>query len=221
MDIGFLHFAAGAASLLLLSNSNAALPSPHEAGAAVGDDSEQSTESRVTTEYDLFRVVVTLVDKAIRKRESQQSCMGTILILRRSLDMKLAKICPDTWWKVEQFIIKHSPFPIVEVRKYDVCINDCCLFHLDLEHSVTCPHCGESRYVNPRAPVSLRKPVRTFNYMPLIPRIRRWFSCPKMSKLLEYGTTRVTHPDVISDIHDGEAFQRLFGEGDGKIPVPL
>ena len=216
--VAFVHLGstAVAASKFLLGDGHGV---PSLRGPDNSGDKQTLEIRKITSEYDLFRVIVTLVDKMIRKCESQHSCLANIAILQCSLPAELASCCPDTWWTVEQFIAKHSPFPFLSMRTYDVCPNDCCLFHMDLEHLVTCPNCGESRYANPRDPPEIRRPLRTFKYMPLIPRIRRWFSSPTVSKLLEYTYTRVVQPGVVSDTMDGLAFQRLFGEGRGKIPV--
>ncbi|XP_061190168.1 uncharacterized protein LOC133198027 [Saccostrea echinata] len=98
-------------------------------------------------------------------------------------------------------VIKHLLIPLV---KYEVCINDCLLFrgaHADID---TCPECGEPRRVNGR----VRK---TFTYMPLGPRLARWFGTSNLCQLLYADKIKIR--GTLTDFTDGLLYKSWFQEG--------
>lgn len=73
-------------------------------------------------------------------------------------------------------MIKHLLIPLY---KYDVCVNDCVVYRDNTEFAglQSCPKCKEPRYFN-------GKVRKSFTYMPLGPRLPRWFGTFNLCKLL-------------------------------------
>ncbi|QRV74497.1 Transposase family tnp2 [Ceratobasidium sp. AG-Ba] len=94
----------------------------------------------------------------------------------------------------------------LESRLYDCCVESCICYagkHRDLE---ACPHCGNARFNN-------GKPRRTFTYTPLIPQLIGLFqnaqSIKDMKHRAKHEAHRAAHPDLISDVLDGEIYRTL------------
>jgi hypothetical protein len=98
---------------------------------------------------------------------------------------------------------------------FDCCPKSCIAYtgdHKDLDH---CPLCGQTRFREG----SDRIPRRQFCYIPLIPRLQRFFSNEKTIKELSYREKYQAKTGVISDVFDGEHYQNLIRtavEVDGK-----
>ena len=88
---------------------------------------------------------------------------------------------------VEHYLVK----PII----YQVCPNDCIIFHGNFSELRKCPKCNanhkELKYV----------PVRTFHYLPIGSRLRRLFGTSNLAELLqEHGG--VPPSSILFDLHD-------------------
>lgn len=104
----------------------------------------------------------------------------------------------------------------VKPRRYDCCVNSCCCFTLEFAKLSFCPFCHEPRYKRNG------KPVKTFSYVPLIPRLSALFGNHDTNVKLRYradfktGLPDPSNPavewDDITDIFDGDHYLRLLGQ---------
>lgn len=113
----------------------------------------------------------------------------------------------------------------VRPRQYDCCVNSCCCYTRQFAKLQYCPFCREPRYTREK------KPVKTFNYLPLIPRLKQWFRNPELVEKLMYRSLFKTSPpepdnpdidwDDVIDVFDGEHYLSLLEErvviGDEKL----
>ncbi|KAG8917823.1 hypothetical protein FRC01_002184 [Tulasnella sp. 417] len=110
-------------------------------------------------------------------------------------------------------------------HQYDCCINSSCCYTRQYAKLQSCPYCWEPRYTR------RKKPMKTFNYLPFIPRLKQWFCNPELVEKLLYCCMFKTSPpkpdnpgsewDNIIDIFDGEIYLSLLEErviiGDEKL----
>ena len=164
------------------------------------EDDEQLPE--VSTIHDAFCVVLCFLDKGCRKNESNEDILANVLLWRQTLRPWLVPEIPQTWHGLLKFVEQHSPVPLVQVKIYDVCANDCVLFRHDLKTALRCPHCGFKRTKH-----------RRFPYTKVADRIRRWLSSPNWSRLLEFPVERELRQVVkITDVLDGGIYRRLVDQ---------
>ena len=76
------------------------------------------------------------------------------------------------WCCFEPFLVK----PIV----YHVCPTDCIVFMGQHAQLSECPKCGASRYISENSAT----PLRTFTYLPVGPRLIRYFGTANIAKIL-------------------------------------
>ncbi|KAJ6453298.1 hypothetical protein C8R47DRAFT_926026, partial [Mycena vitilis] len=88
--------------------------------------------------------------------------------------------------------------------KYDCCKRSCCCFVGPYAELEECPYCEEPRFD------SRRRPRATFDYLPLIPRLKALFANKKMCEELSYRARYKTGTDTISDIFDSLEYCRLL-----------
>ncbi|KAG8988522.1 hypothetical protein FRB90_002697, partial [Tulasnella sp. 427] len=113
----------------------------------------------------------------------------------------------------------------VRPRQYKCCINSCCCYtrgYAKLQH---CPYCREPRYDRQG------RPVKTFNYLPLIPRLKQWFRNPEMVTSLMYRSLFKSSPpdpenpnvdwDDIVDVFNGEHYLSLLDERQTCWPIVI
>jgi hypothetical protein len=86
---------------------------------------------------------------------------------------------------------------------YDCCVNSCVAYTGDHKDKQQCPICAESRYTQHQ------QPRRMFCYIPLIPRLQKFFSNPNLINQLSYRHNYKHDPDQISDVFDGEHYRTL------------
>ncbi|XP_062584302.1 uncharacterized protein LOC134246058 [Saccostrea cucullata] len=110
---------------------------------------------------------------------------------------------PGTYKEAKTFI---SPF-LIPLEKYDACVNDCivyrdsgALLYSDLSD---CPVCSEPR-----------KSRKIFTYMPLGPRLARWYETPNLCRLLYAEKLQVRRDGILGDFTDGELFKSWFEPGE-------
>ena len=99
-------------------------------------------------------------------------------------------------------IIRHL---LATVEDYDCCPNDCILYRGPHANSTHCPICGEERYMDKTIP------KKRFKYIPLLPRIQRYFKNKNISKLLQDHMTQPATADV-HDIHQTSTWKEWYGE---------
>lgn len=102
---------------------------------------------------------------------------------------------------------------LMPLQKYDVCINDCVIFRDSGEYEYAnlneCPQCLEPRKEN-------GKSRKMFTYMPIGPRLSRWFGTENLCKLIYEKTLTVSRSEnneVIRDFTDSEQFHSWFKAG--------
>lgn len=101
-------------------------------------------------------------------------------------------------------IIKPYLEPIIV---YHVCVNDCILFCGKYEELDRFPKCDEPRYKQKK------NPRRTFNYLPLGPRLERRYGLDSISYLLQshQGECQIEN-QVMCDIQDSPSWKRAYAE---------
>lgn len=90
----------------------------------------------------------------------------------------------------------------------DCCVNSCIAYtkhHTDAKH---CPHCQEPRRTP--GPLSESRPRRQFPYIPLIPRLKGYFSNLSMIDKLSYRSSYIHDGETISDVFDGLHYRQLL-----------
>ncbi|KAJ7318071.1 hypothetical protein DFH08DRAFT_613361, partial [Mycena albidolilacea] len=94
----------------------------------------------------------------------------------------------------------------VKPVKYDCCKQSCCCFVGPYADLNTCPYCDEARY-------DLRgRPRATFEYLPLIPRLKALFADPTMCEKLFYCAQYETEDGKIRDVFDSFEYLHLCKE---------
>ena len=116
---------------------------------------------------------------------------------------------------------------LVPLQRYEVCPSDCLIYKRywngpDYSQHTACPVCGEPCKVTP----SSTEPRKRFVYMPIGPRLARWFGETNLAKLVQAGALELN--SEIADFKDGTEYQAWFqddgllaGYGDGGIPLGL
>ncbi|KAF8601798.1 hypothetical protein BDV93DRAFT_410381, partial [Ceratobasidium sp. AG-I] len=93
--------------------------------------------------------------------------------------------------------------------RIDCCIDVCVAFTGEYESYQNCPQCGKDRYEpDPQRPGQSR-PRKTFQYIPLIPRLINMYRDCKMADKLGYRGNFRSMAGVFRDIFDGALYQRL------------
>jgi hypothetical protein len=87
---------------------------------------------------------------------------------------------------------------------YDCCLKSCVAYTGKYKDDIQCPFCHEPRYTRNH------QPRRMFCYIPLIPRLQKYFSNPNIAKLLSYRHKYRSDPTSISDVFDGEHYKNLI-----------
>ncbi|KAF9222844.1 hypothetical protein BS17DRAFT_641389, partial [Gyrodon lividus] len=87
---------------------------------------------------------------------------------------------------------------------YDCCPNSCIAYTKKYIHHQYCLFCEEP-HLNAN-----RKPCRQFAYFPLIPCLQGYFQSLDMIKLMSYHELYQHNPGKISDVFDGDHYQRLL-----------
>ncbi|QRV80885.1 Transposase family tnp2 [Ceratobasidium sp. AG-Ba] len=91
------------------------------------------------------------------------------------------------------------------------CVDSCVAFTGKYELHDECPYCGKPRYEDDPEKPGCQRPVRTFLYIPLIPRLTNMYRSKDMASKLGYRGRYGTRPGIIRDIFDGHLYQRLRG----------
>lgn len=99
---------------------------------------------------------------------------------------------------------------------YDCCVRSCCAFTAQYENLQKCPFCSQDRFdAHGRA-------RKHFAYLPLIPRLTRFFGSETFANLLDYPQQRHHSARTVADVFDGSHFKTLCTETvvvDGQ-PLP-
>ncbi|XP_071135395.1 uncharacterized protein [Mytilus edulis] len=111
---------------------------------------------------------------------------------------------------------------LMPLQKYDACINDCILFRScdngNYSDLASCPICQEPRKVK-------NSSQKVFHYMPIAPRLNRWFGTSNLCKLLY--ANKVYSNGKLCDFTDSNVYknwytdQGVFGDHEEQQTVPL
>lgn len=93
---------------------------------------------------------------------------------------------------------------LVQPVVYHVCKNDCIVFRNGHAHLSECPKCHHSRYV-PRTSI----PVRSFTYLPLKPRLARFFGTSNLAGVLQSHTDLQSFSKIY-DIQQSKAWSEAY-----------
>jgi hypothetical protein len=105
----------------------------------------------------------------------------------------------------------------IEPKKYDICVNSCCVFVGVLENEIKCKFCKEDRYY------SNGKARKNLPFISIIERLKLQFKNSERSKELLYrhnytcNKGELVHNNI-GDIFDGQIYQELLN--DGYFPDP-
>ncbi|KAJ7331374.1 hypothetical protein DFH08DRAFT_621771, partial [Mycena albidolilacea] len=91
----------------------------------------------------------------------------------------------------------------IKLVMYHCCKQSCCCFVGPFEGLDSCPYCNEPRYD------SRGRPRATFDYLPLIPRLKALFADKKTCEQLLYRARYNSKPGKISDVFDSLHYRRL------------
>lgn len=94
----------------------------------------------------------------------------------------------------------------IETIKYDCCINSHILFTGEYEKLDSCPFCHEARYTRDR------KARRSWNYIPLIPRLKNFYQNLDMIEKMSYRDRYKHDPARIRDVFDSAHYRTLLGQ---------
>ena len=101
-------------------------------------------------------------------------------------------VLPSSYTEAKSLI---SPL-LMPVEKYDACINDCVIYRdssqLQYLSLSECPVCQEPR-----------KTRKVFTYMPLGPRLARWYDTFNLCKLIHSKKISVSKKGILRDFTDG------------------
>ncbi len=106
---------------------------------------------------------------------------------------------------------------LVEPVVYHVCPNDCVIFSNLYAELSKCPKCGSGRYISEKH----KTPVRTFTYLPVGPRLVRFFGTANMAKIVQAHLDECQDDDEMYDIHNSPAWRSAYKhtgvfKGDGR-----
>ena len=132
---------------------------------------------------------------------------------------------PETY---EHALAMAEPYMIPLVT-YDACINDCILFrdYSEVKAYSTldkCPICEEDRFHKSKA-------RKSYSYMPIVPRLKRWFAESNLAKLVQMGPLDIdVKKDILQTFKDSPEFAKWFMQdgvfyahryNDSGIPLSL
>jgi hypothetical protein len=154
------------------------------------------------------RIVFAFLCKSLNRQcgstNSQATVEAEIANHVRSMPLQdpTRALYPRTWEAAVAFVAKFSGIPMAKSEKIHVCRHDCLLFYGAYSEKQKCPSCDCSRFTtNDRGE---KAAYRVYEYIPLIPRLKRMLALPKYSELLSYVVQRVPPaPGVIEDVMDG------------------
>ena len=94
---------------------------------------------------------------------------------------------------------------LMPLQKYDACINDCILFRScdngNYSDLASCPICQEPRKVK-------NSSQKVFHYMPIAPRLNRWFGTSNLCKLLY--ANKVYSNGKLCDFTDSNVYKNWY-----------
>lgn len=102
-------------------------------------------------------------------------------------------------------LAKIEPY-LVQPTVYDVCENDCILYRNEYSEHLECTECHSARYISKET----NTPKRRFIYLPLQPRLRRFFGTSNLAAVLQSHT--ILQSGKIYDIQQSSVWQEAYSE---------
>jgi hypothetical protein len=144
-------------------------------------------------------------------------------MILRAYAFKIDSHLSDKAFSKLPYVFPKEPIPSVDVSRsrlqflsgfkpvrYDCCINSCCCFVGPHKNCTQCPYCGTDRSIIDST--GKEKPRKSFNYLPLIPRLVAMFSNAGKIKEMRYRAFEHTHNSgTINDVFDSHVYRRLLG----------
>ena len=93
---------------------------------------------------------------------------------------------------------------LVQPIVFHACKNDCIIYRKECAHLSECPKCGNSRYIH-----DSKIPVRHFTYLPLKPRLTRFFGSSNLASALQ-SHVQLPFSKSISDIQQAKAWKEAY-----------
>ena len=181
------------------------LPSAPAADVQAEESRPGAVHPKVVTKYDMFCLLMILIDLLVSRRNSTASFLVTLLAIHASLPAELKLICPRTWAQVLVFVEEQSPVDLIRIENFDVCPSDCVLFRKDLKDA---KHCSNPSCASPRFDTA-GKSCRQFHFILPSTYIKRWLKCPRWRQKLQYR--HISSPGLYKDVHDGQQMKRILG----------
>ncbi|EIW87427.1 hypothetical protein CONPUDRAFT_96839, partial [Coniophora puteana RWD-64-598 SS2] len=200
--------------------SNAQADAEDEADASAGQD-EQDLEDDSGTEQD-FITGLSPLDALGESFERELAGLANQisdadLHILRVFALKVHGQVTDRVYHMLPRVFPETPTPsIYRTRRqvaalsgvtpilYDCCVDNCCCFtgpYADLE---TCPYCKKPRRD------WWGKPQCQYTYIPLIHRLVSLFRNAEAVETMRYRSERLSMPNVVSDIFDGQHYKNLL-----------
>ena len=85
------------------------------------------------------------------------------------------------------------------------CRNGCCLFQRELAEALSCPKCGEMRYISDNS----TRATKILRHFPLIPRLLRMFRCARLAQLTKWHTSRKELDGNMESVPDSKAWKHI------------
>ncbi|PPR00971.1 hypothetical protein CVT24_000267 [Panaeolus cyanescens] len=132
-----------------------------------------------------------------------------ILKVEQHLTEKTFSYLPQVFPKSAHSTLKQSKKHVGQLSrfdsvKYDCCVSSCVCFVGPYTELDKCPICSENRYT-PRG-----KPRKTFQYIPLIPRLKAMTSNHKIAEKMQYRAKYQHKEGSLDDIFDGNHYRELL-----------
>ncbi|XP_022100010.1 uncharacterized protein LOC110984295 [Acanthaster planci] len=95
---------------------------------------------------------------------------------------------------------------LIPVNTFDVCPQDHVVFDGPNRERLHCPKCSAPRYHD-----GTQKPQKAFAYLPLIPRLQRWFKMPVIARSLQQHEL-IEEQNPVKDIHMSPAWKSMYNK---------
>ena len=123
---------------------------------------------------------------------TSKQALSDILHMEHHSILPKGNLLPDSYQGALNVV---NPF-LVTPLVFDVCPNDCIIFHAHNADLVNCPKCNTGRYKSGKQQV----PKRRFHYLPLGHRLERIFGTFNLAQLVQ--SHKCLPASTIFDIHD-------------------
>ena len=108
---------------------------------------------------------------------------------------------PKTFYEAKCLLMKLG----LSYNTIHACRDGCCLFRKELEGATECPICHKSRYIDNSKSV----PVKVLRHFPLIPRLRRMYSCTRLAELMKWHVDGKSKDKVMRSVVDSKAWKHV------------